>query len=290
MACNSVQHVMTPGRSYMLVTIAKKTVDLSIFRKTLLHAHFSKDGWSQSVFEVIQQVKDQIHHFNQMDAQNSTVKIDCPALHLFSEFALNECIKNSLDARATELTISVYLDNQTVFVMIHDDGPHKSDHMTVCYDEYSYLDAFKQGSNKHGHPDMFLGGKGLGLALSAQYLKLLAKSGALLAGDRANHCMGFVVTLSSENESVKSTWHDYLPEFEAYYRSVINALPSVAAEAKRVDFSHEEHELVERITERTEIHRVQAENYFCLFSLGSGKSEDNSKGEQEETDINPLSP
>lgn len=247
--------------------IASVKLDLHAVRRFMLQINGDRLTMDQRSNSINKQLEGEIEKHNQSDPKNAVV-IDCPALHLLRQFTLFECIKNSLDAKATQMIISVCLHDNKVLVTICDDGPRKSDSVTSL-GKYSYEEALRVPSEKKMLPDSS-GGAGKALAMSAQYLTLFADSGKLLVGNRAGSKNGYVVFFSSENQLKKMPWSYYFSAFDEFYsgrQSVSSPLaPAALGEEKtQQDFCAIEKKLVENVTEIARRNQ-EGVSYFMLFS------------------------
>jgi hypothetical protein len=218
-----------------------------------------RDKRTTGIKEFEQKLLHQIHTFNQAHSDRA-VSVASPAIELFTNFALQECVKNSIDAKASKVAVSIYLDNAQIIVLITDDGLCELNHQALSYDEYPYLDALSRCSSKKTDDQDSLGGAGKGLAMSTQYLRLSAKRGTLLAGSRTNKNTGFVVMLASENEPARDAWNTYFAEF-AQFASNISSFRQCEVALRERGLRAEEQVLRDRMVERTR----QTISDFCTF-------------------------
>lgn len=251
----------------MFKLIASLCLNLHAESRAILQINGNRLTVDQRLNSINKQLEGEIEKHNQSDPEHSVV-IDCPALHLLTQFTLFEGIKNSLDAKATQMIISVCLHDSKVLVTICDNGPRKSDSVIPLH-KYHYKEALRVPSQKKMQPGSF-GGAGKALAMSAQYLALFANSGELLVGNREESNSGFVVFFSSENQLKKMQWGYYFSAFDEFYsgrQSVASPLApaALAGEKTQPDFCAVEKKLVENATEIARRHQENV-GYFMLFS------------------------
>lgn len=188
--------------------------------------------------------------YRKIDEHNSGTTIlitkDCAALHVFGKFTLQECVKNSLDARATHLHISIVIaEDEMVTVVMSDNGTGTEDEMR----SYKYCQAFFSKSEKEGDRNQH-GGNKKGLAMSAQYLALFNGSGNRLdTGKSIQYEIGFSVQLVSNNKSVDIKWDDYFSEFEESCGGYIAFVRTGDTAAQPQIFSRIESELQKKLKE-----------------------------------------
>lgn len=206
--------------------------------------------------------------YDKIDAHNASpgaipITKECAALHVLNEFTFHECVKNSLDAHATHIHISVTIaSDKMVTVTVSDNGDGTENAMQP----YNHRQAFFSSSHKRGEQDQH-GGAKKGLAMSAQYLALFnGASNRLETGKSIYYLSGFSVCLISKNEPIQTKWYAYFQQFEHCNRHIQFSADRSPRTQKR-NFEHAERALHKRTTKLEVAHLLNAERRPTPLSL-----------------------
>lgn len=151
---------------------------------------------------------------------------DNAAIHMVDCFTLGECVKNSLDSKSTELTVSIHVgfenDIQTVNITLSDNGTGTENTMQPYQREKAFLFISEKqiARNKGLTGNTSLGGLGKGLAMSSQFIALFHE-GSLSTGKSTCYPQGFEVSITAPNKMAVIRWENYFAEFERGFENKI---------------------------------------------------------------------